>query len=547
MRIIIVGGVAAGMSAATRLRRLSEKDEIIVFEKGPFVSFANCGLPYHISKTIKHRSQLIVQTADDLRSRFNIDVRVNSEVTHIDRDNKMISVNHDDQQEKLYYDKLILSLGSSPVIPKIEGLHTQSNIFQLRNIPDLDNIMSHLDESIKTVAVLGAGFIGIEVTENLIKRGFSVHLIERSNQILPNLDIEMAQSITNELIKNDVRINTGTTINKVSRDILYLDNGMSIQADAVIIAAGIRPNSDIAIAAGLKVGPNKGIVVDHDFKTSDSNIYAIGDVISVIHQITEQETLIPLAGPANRHGRQVADAIHGLSIKNKPEIGTSIVKVFSKSAASTGINEKQAKQLGLNYHVTHTFSYHHASYYPGATQVMMKLIFTNTGDIIGAQAVGNEGVDKRIDLLATAIKFRLKVDDLPELELTYAPPFGAAKDPVHISGYVAENIINSRSHNIQYNELENYRRDGYLLIDVRSSQEIRAMGLINGFINIPLEKIRDRINQIPKDTGIIVSCATGQRSYTAERIFINNGFRNVKNLDGAFSLYQLMYPQNIVK
>lgn len=448
MRIVIIGGVAGGMSAATRLRRLSEQDEIIVFEKGPYVSFANCGLPYHISKTIKNRSQLIVQTADSLSNRFNIDIRVNNEVTNIDRETKMISFNHDSQLEKLHYDKLILSLGSKPVIPQITGMNTQPNIFQLRNIPDLDQLMDNLNSDTKHVTVIGAGFIGMEVTENLVKRGISVNLIERSSHILPNLDIEMARFIENELRTNAVHIHTNSTVTKINNKVLYLNTGKSFTTDAIIMAAGVHPNSEIAVSAGIKVDDNNGIVVNHYFQTNDSDIYAIGDVINVPHQITKQKVLIPLAGPANRQGRQVADSINGLTIKNKPEVGTAIVKVFSKSAASTGISELQAKKMGINYHVVHTSVHNHASYYPSSSPLSLKLIFTNSGSIIGAQAVGNSGVDKRIDIIATAIKFGLNVDDLPELELTYAPQFGSAKDPIHISGYAAENIINHLSHNI---------------------------------------------------------------------------------------------------
>lgn len=535
-KILIVGGVAGGMSAATRLRRLNENAEIIVFEKGPYVSFANCGLPYYVGGEIAEREKLIVQSAKALKNRFNLEVRENSEVIAIDSEGKKVTVVSNGESYVESYDKLILSPGAKPLIPQIKGLNQATNVFSLRNIPDVDKIMAYLAaKESKSATIIGAGFIGLEMAENLAKRGLSVTIVEKAPHVLPTIDREMAAFVNEELIKNNLSVMTNRGAVEFKNDEILLDNGESLQSDLTILSVGIQPETSLAKSAGIKLGLRNAILVDEHYETSVKDIYAVGDAIVVKNQLG-QDALISLASPANRQGRQVADIISGLPIKNRGSLGTAIVRVFDLQVASTGLSEFQLRGLKINHKIVHVTANNHAGYYPDATSIVLKLIFEpESGQIFGAQAIGKEGVDKRIDILSTAIKAKLTVFDLPELELTYAPPFGSAKDPVNMAGYAAINLLLGQSENIQWHELAAELAKGKVLLDVRNPNEL-AKGKFKNSQNIPLDDLRERLNELDKKTEYIVSCQSGLRSYNAERILKQEGYK-VKNLDGAFGLY----------
>lgn len=548
MKVIVIGGVAGGMSAATRLRRLMEDAEIIVFEKGPFVSFANCGLPYHISGEIAEHDSLLLQTPESLRNRFNLDVRPYHEVVNINPDLQTVTVQTPNGEIMESYDKLILSPGAKPVIPPLKGIAEAENLFTLRNVPDLDKIMAKLEQinSGKAV-VIGAGFIGLEMAENLALKGLTVTLVEQAPHVLPTFDLEMARYIETELSEKGVHVITGQSVTAFhdKGQILELSNGQTLASDITILSVGVAPDSELASQAGIELGLRGGILVDQNYQTSQKHIYAVGDAIIVKQEITGQDALISLASPANRQGRQVADVITGLPRKNRGSIGTAIVKVFDLAAASTGLSERAVQALGYKHAVVHTTGKDHASYYPGATEIVLKLIFSPTdGKIFGAQAVGKKGIDKRIDVLATAIKAGLTIFDLPELELTYAPPFGSAKDPVNMIGYAAMNIAEGISQNIQWHQLEEELAAGKILLDVRNPAELPS-GQFMDFLHIPLDQLRDRIDELEPAKEYIVSCHSGLRSYIAERLLKEMGF-TVKNLDGAYSLYKMALPEKIV-
>ena len=535
-KILIVGGVAGGMSAATRLRRLNENAEIIVFEKGPYVSFANCGLPYYVGGEIAEREKLIVQSAKALKNRFNLEVRENSEVIAIDSEGKKVTVVSNGESYVENYDKLILSPGAKPLIPQIKGLNQATNVFSLRNIPDVDKIMTYLKaKAPKSATIIGAGFIGLEMAENLAKRGLSVTIVEKAPHVLPTIDREMAAFVNEELIKNNLSVMTNRGAVEFKNDEILLDNGESLQSDLTILSVGIQPETSLAKSAGIKLGLRNAILVDEHYETSVKDIYAVGDAIVVKNQLG-QDALISLASPANRQGRQVADIISGLPVKNRGSLGTAIVRVFDLQVASTGLSEFQLRGLKINHKIVHVTANNHAGYYPDATSIVLKLIFEpESGQIFGAQAIGKEGVDKRIDILSTAIKAKLTVFDLPELELTYAPPFGSAKDPVNMAGYAATNLLLGQSENIQWHELAAELAKGKVLLDVRNPNEL-AKGKFKNSQNIPLDDLRERLNELDKKTEYIVSCQSGLRSYNAERILKQEGYK-VKNLDGAFGLY----------
>ncbi|MGV3145139.1 pyridine nucleotide-disulfide oxidoreductase family protein [Streptococcus suis] len=548
MKVIIVGGVAGGMSAATRLRRLMEDAEIIVFEKGPFVSFANCGLPYYISGEIAEHDSLLLQTPESLRNRFNLDVRPYHEVVNINPDLQTVTVQTPNGEIMESYDKLILSPGAKPVIPPLKGITEAENLFTLRNVPDLDKIMAKLEliNSGKAV-VIGAGFIGLEMAENLALKGLTVTLVEQAPHVLPTFDLEMARYIETELSEKGVHVMTGQSVTAFhdKGQILELSNGQTLASDITILSVGVAPDSELASQAGIDLGLRGGILVDQNYQTSQKDIYAVGDAIIVKQEITGQDALISLASPANRQGRQMADVIAGLPRKNRGSIGTAIVKVFDLAAASTGLSERAVQALGYKHAVVHTTGKDHAGYYPGATDIVLKLIFSPTdGKIFGAQAVGKKGIDKRIDVLATAIKAGLTIFDLPELELTYAPPFGSAKDPVNMIGYAAMNIAEGISQNIQWHQVEEELAAGKILLDVRNPAELQN-GQFMDFIHIPLDQLRDRIDELDPAKEYIVSCHSGLRSYIAERLLKEMGF-TVKNLDGAYSLYKMALPEKIV-
>lgn len=547
MKVIIIGGVAGGMSAATRLRRLNEEAEIIIFEKGPFVSFANCGLPYYVSGEIGERSQLLVQTPESLQARFNLDVRPHHEVLSIDSHAKMVTVKHEDQTFTETYDHLILSPGAKPFVPPIEGIAEARNAFSLRNVPDLDNIMTVLDgEQPKEAVVIGAGFIGLEMAENLQMRGIKVTIVEKAPHVLPPLDEEMAAFVKKELEANNVRVITSQSAVAFKDEgrTIVLEDGSELSSGLTILSVGVTPENHLAQSAKIELGLRGGILVDENYETSQKDIYAVGDAIVVKNQITGEDALISLASPANRQGRQVADVISGLKRKNKGSIGTAIVRTFNMTAASTGLSERAVRLAGLPYQVVHTSGKDHAGYYPGATDITLKLIFNpETGTIYGAQGVGQKGVDKRIDILATAIKGNLTVEDLPELEFTYAPPFGSAKDPVNMLGYVALNLMEGLSESIQWHEVKEAVANGKVILDVRNPSEIKQ-GQFKDSIQIPLNDLRCRIHELDQNQEYIISCHSGLRSYVAERLLKQAGFK-AKNLDGAFSLYNTVLPEEI--
>ena len=547
MKIIIVGGVAGGMSAATRLRRLMEDAEITIFEKGPFVSFANCGLPYYVSGEIANRDNLLVQTPESLKARFNLDVRPFHEVISISPEEHTVTVRHDGKEFTESYDKLILSPGAKPFVPTIEGLAEAKNVYTLRNVPDLDEIMAALDNYPKEAVVIGAGFIGLEMAENLAKRGLQVTIVEKAPHVLPPLDQEMAAFVQAELVKNSVRVITSQYAVRFEDqgNIIVLENGQKIASDLTILSVGVEPENGLAKVAGIELGLRGGILVDEHYETSQKDIFAVGDAIVVKQEITGQDALISLASPANRQGRQVADVIAGLERTNKGSIGTAIVRAFDMTAASTGLSERILSMNQLPYKALHVSGKDHASYYPGATDMTLKLLFDpTTGKIYGAQGVGKKGVDKRIDILATAIKGNLTVLDLPELEFTYAPPFGSAKDPVNMLGYAALNLIEGLSDNIQWYQLEDELAKGKKFLDVRTSSEFQSGRLKVDTIHIPLNELRERLDELDKNQAYIVSCHSGLRSYIAERILKQAGF-TVQNLDGAYSLYKMAKPEGV--
>lgn len=548
MKIIIVGGVAGGMSAATRLRRLMEDAAIIVFDKGPFVSFANCGLPFHVSGEIAERSSLLVQTPERLKARFELDVRPETEVLAIDPVKKEVTVRHQDKTYSENYDKLILSPGAKPFVPPMEGLEEANNVFTLRNIPDLDKIMDKLTGVTSgNATVIGAGFIGLEMAEALAKKGLSVTIVEKSPHVLPPLDEEMAAFVEAELVANGIRVITGQSaqVFKDQGQSIVLEDGTVFESDITILSVGVQPENDLAKSAGVELGLRGGILVDENYQTSQADIYAVGDAIVIKNQITGQDALISLANPANRQGRQVADVIAGQARENKGSIGTAIVRAFNMAAASAGLSERVARQSFDDVAVVHTTGNDHAGYYPGATGITMKLVFNpKTGAIYGAQAVGQKGVDKRIDILATAIKAGLTIFDLPELEFTYAPPFGSAKDPVNMIGYAAINLAEGLSDNVQWYELKEELVKGKVLLDVRTATEV-ANGRFPDALNIPLDDLRSRLAELDADKEYIISCHSGLRSYLAERILKQHGFK-VANLDGAYSLYNTVRPEEII-
>lgn len=546
-KIIIVGGVAGGMSAATRLRRLMGDAEITVYEKGPYVSFANCGLPYYVSGEISEYESLVVQTPEALNARFALNIQPNSEVLAIQPDEKTITVKQGEEIVTDSYDELILSPGAKPFIPPIENLDSAKNVFSLRNIPDLDAIMDVLEnQKVKDTVVVGAGFIGLEMAENLHNRGLNVTIVEKAPHVLPPLDEEMAAFIQKELEENGVKLITSQSavaFEKAGKEII-LEDGTVLNTDLTILSVGVQPENSLAKKAGIELGMRGGIKVNDNYQTSLPNIYAVGDAIIVKQQITNEDTMIALASPANRQGRQVADVIAGLDRSNKGSIGTAIVRVFNQTAASTGLSERQAKMAGLDYAVVHSSGNDHAGYFPGATTVRLKLIFNReTGEIYGAQGIGQKGIDKRIDVLATAIKGGLTAFDLPELEFTYAPPFGSAKDPINMLGYQAINLIEGITETVQWYDVEDEIKNGAVILDVRNEAELKN-GEFKNSIWIPLNELRERMAELDKETQYIATCASGVRSYIAERMLKQEGFK-VKNLDGAFGIYSLVKPEEI--
>lgn len=544
-KIIIVGGVAGGASAAARLRRLDESSTILIVERGEYISFANCGLPYYIGEIIQDRSKLLVQTVPGLSSRYQLDIRNLSEVTSIQRKEKIITIKNLVTGESYTesYDYLILSPGAKPIVPDIPGLSKSSNVFTLRNIPDTDRIKQFIElNNPQEAVIIGGGFIGLEMAENLAERGIQVTVIEMTNQVMAPLDNEMAAVVHAHLREKGVRLILEDGVSAVHEGghRIELASGKEIRTEMVILSIGVRPENVLAINAGLSVNDRGAIQVNEYLQTDDPNIYAIGDAIEVKDYVLQSQAFIPLAGPANRQGRLVADHMYGKTIRYKGTLGSSIAKVFDLTVAATGINEKRLKQIQSPYQAIHIHPLSHAGYYPGAYPISLKLLFhPDTGQIYGAQAVGAEGVDKRIDVIAAAIMGNLSVWDLTELELSYAPPYSSAKDPVNYAGYVATNILDGLVETVQWHEIDHLVKKGATLIDVREPSERKA-GYIEGSINIPLNELRSRLNELPENEILYVTCQVGLRGYLAARILSEHGYR-VRNLDGGWKTYAAAY------
>jgi len=533
-RYLIVGGVAGGMSAATRLRRLDNDAEIIVIERSGYVSYANCGLPYYIGGVIKNERDLLLQTPESLNKRFNLEVKVRTEVVEIKPSEKKAIVKDltTGEVSEYSYDKLILSPGATPITPPIDGI---SRAMTLRTVEDTKRIFDAVSSNPKSAVVIGGGFIGVEMAENLVHRGIKTSLVEASNQVLAPLDPEMALLVANEMKRNGVGIHLSTSAISIGSDSVTLSNGEVIPGDLVILAIGVRPDTTLAKAAGLAIGARGGIVVDEHNLTSDPNIYALGDAAEKTDVLDQSATLVPLANIANRHGRVIADHINSRPTRSVKTIGTAIVKVFDLAVASTGWNEKRLTAAGIRHKAIHTHPGSHAGYYPGAETLSLKLLIDPAnGEILGAQGVGKDGIDKRIDVIATAIRGGLTAPELADLELAYAPPFGSAKDPVNMLGYIAENIVSGLTNTAQWHEIDSYRDAGFTLLDVRTPGEC-AKGMIPGFINIPVDELRTRHGEIGNKK-VLVSCQVGQRAHTATMLLKGLGYEPV-NLDGGYHLW----------
>jgi len=542
-KILIVGGVAGGASAAARLRRLDEKAEIIMFERGGYISFANCGLPYYIGGEITEKSALTLQTPESFRARFNVDVRVMNDVISINPAKKTVTVK-DLKNNRTYdesYDKLILAPGAAPLVPNIPGVQNEK-VFTLRNIPDTYKIKDFIEnKKPKTALIVGGGYIGVEMAENLRSAGLEVTLVEMANQVIAPLDYDMACDVHRHIEQNGVKLILGDAVKSISDG----ENGLKIKlgkgeasADMLIMSAGVMPDSGIAKAAGLKVDERGCIIVNEHMQTSDPNIFAAGDAAEVADFVTGQKSFIPLAGPANKQGRIAADNICGINSSFHGTQGSAILKVFDMTVATTGINEKTAKKLGLDYDKSFTYSASHASYYPGAVNMAVKIIFEKkTGKILGAQVTGFEGVDKRCDVLATAIRAGMTAHDLTKLELCYAPPYSSAKDPVNMAGYVIENVLTGKVKNFHWHDVETLPRDGSVqLVDTRTDWEYKD-GHIDGFVNVPVDELRGRLDELDRSKKVYITCQIGLRGYVAARILAQNGF-DAYNLSGGYRLYQ---------
>lgn len=531
MRVIIIGGVAGGMSAATRLRRLDEKAEIIVLERSGHVSYANCGLPYYVGGVIENENDLLLQTPASLHARFRLDVRVSTEVLAINPSKKVVAIKNliSGETSELDYDKLIMSPGASPVVPPIPGIERGMT---LRTVEDVEKIAASIRTKPASAVVIGGGFIGVEIAENLVHKGIPTALVEATDQLLMPLDPELASLVANEMRSHKVNLRLGSSVVKISVDSVELSNGEVLPAEIVILAIGVRPEIGLAKAAGLEIGTRNGIKVDDFNRTSNLDIYAVGDAAEKTDALDGNATLVPLANLANRHGRVVADHICGLTVRPVKTIGTAIVKVFDLMIATTGWNEKRLKAANRLHQAIHIHPNSHAGYYPDAKQMTLKLIFDpKTGEILGAQGVGVEGVDKRIDVIATAMRGGITAPELADLELAYAPPFGSAKDAVNMLGYVAENVFSGVSKVAQWSEIDEYRDKGYELVDVRSVAEC-GRGMIPGAINIPVDEIRERKSEIT-NKNLLVNCQVGQRGHTASMLLKELGFNPV-NLDGGY-------------
>ncbi len=547
MKTIIIGGVAGGATAAARLRRLDEKAEIIILERGEYVSFANCGLPYYIGGVITDREDLTLQTPQSFKARFNIDVRVLNEAVKVSPDTKTVTVKNlrTGETYEETYDNLILSMGAEPIRPNIEGADV-SNVFTLRNIPDTLKIKNYIATAKPhSAVVIGGGYIGVEMAENLVEAGLKVAVVELADHLIAPLDFDMAADVHRYIKSKGIYLHLNNGVKAINGNTVILQNG-EITADMIIMSVGVRPETAIAKDCGIELNPRGSIIVNNKMQTNIPNIYAVGDAVEVEDFITKKPAFIPLAGPANKQGRIAADNIAGYESIYTGTQGSAVLKLFDMTVATTGLNEKSATAAGIDYDKTYTYSASHATYYPGAAQMSIKALWDKkTLKIIGAQIVGFDGVDKRMDVLATAIRFGAKITDLTTLELCYAPPFGSAKDPVNMLGFVAENIVSGKLKQFFWHDVENLPRDGSVfLLDTRTPYEVMN-GKIDGFVNIPLDSLRQRINEIPKDRPIYVHCHSGLRSYLACRILTGNGY-DCYNLAGGFRLYESVINERTV-
>ena len=550
MKLLIVGGVAGGASAAARARRLSEDAQIILFERGPDVSFANCGLPYYVGGEIAEREKLLVTTPERLRTRFRLDVRIRTSVGAIDRSAKKVRVRDlaSGREYEETYDKLILAPGAAPLRPPIPGIDLPG-IFTLRNLQDVDRIKARMDQGVKQVVVIGAGFIGLELVENFVRRGIAATVVELQDQVLPPFDKEMTTPILEALAGKGVTVLLGQSADGFEQTpdglVVRLKSGQRLPAQFVVVGVGVRPENKLAVDAGLEVGPRGGIRVNEQLQTSDPDIYAVGDAIEVKDFVTGEPTQVPLAGPANRQGRIAADHIFGLESRYRGTQGTAIVGVFDRTAAMTGASEKSLRRANLPFRKVYVHPSHHAGYYPGAEQMTLKVLFhPETGKLLGAQAVGGAGVDKRIDVLAVAIQAGMTVFDLEEMELAYAPQYGSAKDPINMAGFVAGGMLRGEHPQVDVETVlaapESQRP---FVVDVRTPQEFSA-GCIPGAANIPVDDLRSRLDEFPRDREIAAYCQVGQRGYLATRILRQAGF-SAANIGGGYKTYRLFRPKGI--
>ena len=561
-KIVIIGGVAGGASAAARARRLSEDAEIIMFERGPFVSFANCGLPYHIGGDIQERSKLLLQTPESFLARFNVDVRVMNEVVSINRQDKTVTVKNllDGSEYQESYDFLLLSPGAGPVVPPIPGIDNPLT-HSLRNIPDMDRIIKTIETNkVEHATVVGGGFIGLEMMEAFHQLGVKTTLVEMADQVMTPIDREMAGFAHAEIREKGIDLRLGVALSSVEyvanqsvanteageddthqhlqgKLTLSLNNGDQLDTDILIMAIGVRPETKLAQEAGLQIGALGGIYTNEYMQTSDPSIYAVGDAVEEKDFVTGEQTLVPLAGPANRQGRMAADNMLGRQETYQGTQGTAICKIFDLAVASTGKNEKQLKRENIAYEKVYVHTASHASYYPGAETVSFKMLFDPaTGKILGAQAVGKDGVDKRIDVMAVAQRAGMTVEQLQHLELTYAPPYGSAKDVINQAAFVANNIIKGDATAIHFDEIDNLS-ENQVLLDVRNPGELESVGFIEGAINIPVDQLRQRMNELPKDKEIVIYCQVGLRGNVAYRQLVNSGFK-ARNLLGGYRTYK---------
>jgi NADPH-dependent 2,4-dienoyl-CoA reductase/sulfur reductase-like enzyme/rhodanese-related sulfurtransferase len=536
MKTVIIGGVAGGMSAATRLRRLQENSEIIIFEQGSHVSYANCGLPYHVGEVIKRESDLLLQTPKALKERFNLDVRVNSRVTKINKEAKTVTVLNleDNTSYAESYENLVISTGAKPRALPTPGIE---RAFVMRDVQDAVNIKEQVDShNHQSAVIIGGGFIGIELAENLIHRGVKTTVVQLGSSILPQFDPEIVEPFQAHLVKNGIDLKLGASVAEIGPDAVTLSTGEKIPADFVVSAAGVVPDHHLAVDAGLRIGESGGIRVDNHQRTSDEHIFAVGDAAEKTSAFTGLGQQIWLANLANRHGRLVADVIAGEPVEVRPAIGTGIIGAFGMALSITGISEKQAVKLGIKPEVIHLHPSSHAGYYPGSERVSLKVLFDKaTGKILGAQGVGLDGIDKRIDVIATAIYAGLTVQDLMNLELAYAPAFGSAKDAINQAGYVGDNVFTGKTENVQWHEIEQLQKAGTVLVDVRTDSENEA-GAIPGSILIPVNELRNRIDEV-KGKDLVVHCAVGQRGHTAVQLLSGHGIK-ARNLSGGYTTWK---------